>query len=385
MDERLLRLLQSPISSPVFLQVKGLPLKLIPVSPVVKLEPISPQVKLVPVSPQVRLVPVTPQIGLVPVSPQVKLIPVSPQVKLSPVTPPFQVPVKLQPIQPITTTQPIEVKIPSPKQEGPEDLTKIQSPTTPIQPGTPVEDFIQTVIFEQDADIAEEKEYQGYTRYLLNAENKFDIFARIHPEFACEKVIIIVGYIGNRNGFYGQEGTVFYGNGTGAGIKVRPTDMDLQLCVVNAESVGRSVAIDLSYSGHPNMNWVDTVNKIIDRYDPQAPGWSVDQRNIDRGLTEFFEVTLPQYRYIGNELEDFMCIQGIRDIERIHKGDYFCQDYSLLYAERRIRGMNNKEAAFDLVANADNILLELAELLRQLTYKKRLELGKIVPPEYRLL
>jgi hypothetical protein len=285
-----------------------------------------------------------------------------------------------------TTTQvitPPEVRALPPEMLSPKTLT------SEIEVGTPVEQFIETVIFEQDADIAEEKEYLGYVKYLLDADIKYDVFARLHPEFTCEKVGLKVFYIGSKDRFRGEEGATFYGQlkandniEQGAAIRVYPSLTKLQMCVVAAESQNRSVAIYLEYENHANMIWIDTKNKIINRYDPQVPATERYQELLDVGIRVFFATTLPEYQYLGNTQEDFLCVQGIRGADRIHKSDYFCQDYSLLYAERRAKGMTHEEAAFDLVANADNILLELAELLRQLTYKKRLEIGKPVPRKY---
>ena len=359
-----------------------------------------------PVTPQLQPLPDIAELALSPVTPQLQPLPDIAELAPSPVTPSPVVPQQAFTIRiPITqeagvgkpvvittglgevvlpAAKPIQVIAP-PEPAAPARLTK--SPVSPVltpklEVGTPVEQFIETIIFEQDADIAQEKEYLGYVKYLLDADNKYDIFARLHPEFTCENVGIRVAYIGNKGGFQGQEGALFYGNQYGAAIRITPTQTKMQMCITSAERDKRSIAIYLSYHEHANMIWIDTVNKIINRYDPQVPGTGNEQMWMDDGIRAFFATILPGYEYLGNTQEDFLCVQAIREIGRTHKADYFCQDYSLLYAERRAKGMSHEEAAFDLVAKIDDVLLELAELLRRLTYQKRRELGKHVPPKY---
>ena len=249
-------------------------------------------------------------------------------------------------------------KIPSPPPVLPID----ENPR--IDPGTPIDDFVSTVIKEQDSDKADEKEYLGYVRYLLDADDKYDIFARIYPQNTCENVSVRV------------EGTRAY---------IRPDPDDLQVCVKSAETADKSVAVRLSYQNHANSLWFDTKNKVINRYDPQVPGDEYGQSSVDTALRNLFAQYFTDYNYLGNTLEGHMCVQGVRHMGRRHKADYFCQDYSLLYAKRRAEGMSHEESAWDLVEKRDTILNELAELLRILSYKKRAELGRPVPAKYQAL
>ena len=267
---------------------------------------------------------------------------------------------KIQPVAlPITQIKP---KVEIPRISIPKELPQVTEEM--IDPGTPVEDFISLVIKEQDADIAHEKEYLGYVRYLLNADNKYDIFARLYPETTCVYVHVRVE-IEQRK------------------VLIQPSPDDLVDCVYTAANKGKSVGVYLSYHNHANALWFDTTKKEINRYDPQAPGEARDQAVIDELLRNELAQYFPDYKYLGNTLEDYMCIQGVREVGRRYKADYFCQDYSLLYDLRRAQGMSHEEAAWNLVENRDKVLDELAELLRSLVYKKRSELGRQVPSRYR--
>ena len=293
--------------------------------------------------------------------------PVSPRLpKITPITV-LPVSPKLPPV----TTRPISPKLPIvPPEKSKVKIPPIAIPELPqieeemIDPGTPVEDFISLVIKEQDADIAHEKEYLGYVRYLLNADNKYDIFARLYPETTCVSVDVRVEVESRR-------------------VLINPDPDDLIDCVYTAANKGKSVGVYLSYHNHANALWFDTAKKEINRYDPQAPGDARDQSIIDDLLRKELAQYFPDYNYLGNTLEDYMCIQGVREVGRRYKADYFCQDYSLLYDLRRAKGMSHEDAAWDLVEKRDQVLEELAELLRSLAYKKRQELGKQVPSQYR--
>jgi hypothetical protein len=229
---------------------------------------------------------------------------------------------------------------------------------------SPVEEFVQMVIQEQDADIADEKEYLGYVRYLLADESKYEIFTRFYPKNTCPGISV-------RMDTYQST------------PRISPSDQSLLNCISTHEEQGGSVAIYFSYENHANTLWFDVTNKIINRYDPAVDADSYGQRSLDEHLSAYLGNILPDYYYIGNTLEGFQCVQGVRGQGRTHKSDYFCQDYSLLYAIRRINGMSHEEAAFDLVAKGDDVLIELAELLRALAYRIRLEQGKSVPERFR--
>lgn len=220
------------------------------------------------------------------------------------------------------------------------------------------------VIQEQDADIEDEKEYLGYVRYLLADENKYEIFTRFYPNNTCPNVSVRMEHYHSTP-------------------RISPNDQALVRCIKTHEAQGGSVAVYLSFENHANTLWFDTTNKLINRYDPATEGDETGQRTLDSHLGAYLGTILPDYYYLGNTLEGFQCVQGVRGQGRTHKSDYFCQDYSLLYAIRRIHGMSHEEAAFDLVAKGDDVLIELAELLRALAYRIRLEQGKQVPERYR--
>jgi predicted DNA-binding protein YlxM (UPF0122 family) len=231
---------------------------------------------------------------------------------------------------------------------------------------SPVEIFVQEVIAEQNADIMDEKEYLGYVRYLLNDQSKYDIFSRLFPEQTCP-------------------GVLFRMETTRTKVpRITPSERALIDCIKAKERTGMSVAVSFSYENHANLLWFDTQNKLINRYDPQAAMQSYEQAELDDNVREYLGSKFPDYFYLGNTLESWQCVQDVRGQGRTYKSDYYCQDYSLLYAINRINGMSHEEAAFALVARGEDILTDLAELLRALAYKIRAELGKKIPEQYRV-
>jgi hypothetical protein len=229
---------------------------------------------------------------------------------------------------------------------------------------SPVETFVQIVIGEQDADIMDEKEYLGYVKYLLNDQSKYDVFSRIFPNNTCSNVSFRMK------------------TETSKSPQISPSEDILLDCIRGKEPQGGSVAVSFSYQNHANMLWFDTTNKIINRYDPQVSGDSTGQDIMDDTIRGYFDRVLPEYVYLGNTLESWQCVQGVRGEGRTYKSDYYCQDYSLLYAVNRIKGMSHEEAAFALVSRGPDVLVDLAELLRALAYKIRAELGKPIPQRY---
>lgn len=277
------------------------------------------------------------------------------------IIPPINVGSPEKPASPLTITAPIrEVAIPT----LPAEIPNIDSP---------VEIFVQEIIAEQNADIMDEKEYLGYVRYLLNDQSKYDIFARLFPENTCQNVTFRVN-------------TVEIKKDTAATYvpRIIPNEQMLFDCIKAKEQTHKSVAVYLSYENHANLLWFDTENKLINRYDPQAATQGYKQDELDDAIREYLGKAFPDYYYLGNTLETWQCVQGIREQGRTYKADYYCQDYSLLYAINRINGMSHEEAAFALVARGEDILFDLAELLRALAYKIRAELGKTVPEQYRV-
>ncbi|CAH6420040.1 Hypothetical protein HVR_LOCUS1077 [uncultured virus] len=238
--------------------------------------------------------------------------------------------------------------------------------TAPLVPNleSPAEMFVDIVIKEQDADIMDEKEYLGYVRYLLNDQAKYDIFSRLFPNNTCGNVLVRMETV------------------TSQAPRIRPSEDALVNCIRAKETAVGSVAVNFSYQNHANLLWFDTTNKIINRYDPQVSGDERGQDTMDDTIRGRFELLFPDYVYLGNTLEDWQCVQGVRGTGRIYKSDYYCQDYSLLYAINRINGMSHEEAAFALVARGEDVLIDLAELLRALAYRIRAEMGKQIPERF---
>lgn len=236
--------------------------------------------------------------------------------------------------------------------------------TTPATPTTPkrgiseedrelVEQFINLIISEQDADIPREKEYLGYVRYLLNDMSKYDVYALLYPERTCYQVYLRVNV-----------------NKVPATVSISPSEEAFLLCLTRVlETNAPALAISTSFDRHANMIWVDPVSKEINRYDPQVPGDNTKQRRLDEALRKLFQRVLPDFTYLGNTLPEEFCVQAVRGQGRQHKSDYFCQDYSLLYADRRAQGMTHEEAAIDMVLKHEQMPQENAELLRKLAYR----------------
>lgn len=104
---------------------------------------------------------------------------------------------------------------------------------------------------------------------------------------------------------------------------------------------------------------------------------------MDDTIREYLARIFQKYVYLGNTLETWQCVQGVRGEGRTFKSHYYCRDYSLLYEINRINGISHEEAAFSLVARGEDVLIDLAELLRALAYKIRAEMGREVPERFR--
>jgi hypothetical protein len=160
-------------------------------------------------------------------------------------------------------------------------------------------------------------------------------------------------------------------------------DVPLIHCIRAHEAQGGSVAVYFTYEQHANSLWFDVTNKVINRYDPQYYGDVFHQGILDTNVRDHLKFILPDYQYLGNTLERAQCVQSVRaDKRQNFREDAFCEDYSLLYAIRRINGMSHAEAAEDLVAKGDSIQAELIELLEALAYRIRLDEGNPVPEQY---
>jgi len=286
------------------------------------------------------------------------------------------------PVQPATIPKPlvpIAITNPSPKLLEPEYQKKIPviSPeetreTTPMTKGlevinidSPAETFVNIIIAEQDADIMEAKEYLGYVRYLLNDQSKYDVFSKLFPNNTCPGVIFRMETENSPT------------------PRIIPNERTLIDCIHAKEIQGGSIAVSFTYQNHANILWFDTTNKIINRYDPQISGDIYGQSIMDDTIRKYFENTFPNYIYLGNTLQEWQCVQGVRGEGRTFKSDYYCIDYSLLYAINRINGMSHEDAAFSLVTRGEDILVDLAELLRALAYRVRYEMGKEIPERFR--
>lgn len=224
---------------------------------------------------------------------------------------------------------------------------------------SPIE-FVRKIIEEQDADIASDKEYLGLVRYLIGDRSKYDLFCDMYPNntIACTLRITTQNKDVYRGGKWYEDAEK-----NGARIDVENGDPELLSQMVASQlftSVG--VGIMLEYDNHANAIWISKDLNIW-RYEPQALSGSVEQMNIDGALSSFFKIHLPTSTYHPHDLDCFQCVQHVRGRDRIHKTDYFCQDYSLLYMIRRINGEGHDEAANKMVTMGDAILVDLETLM----------------------
>lgn len=203
-------------------------------------------------------------------------------------------------------------------------------------------------------------------KHVVNMMTKYGGFAKILSVEALricfEEALVGLGDVLNYFSPFSIEG---------AGASLQITRAKASCTVAKSEAASRGVGIYTSYNTHANMVWVGE-DKRIWRYEPQIPAGDEQQRCIDGALSGFFKTFLPQYRYFNHRLEDWQVVQGVRGRDRIHKSDYFCQDYALLYLKRRARGLTHEEAAIDLVVKGDAVLKELEDLMYVLatTYRK---------------
>lgn len=150
---------------------------------------------------------------------------------------------------------------------------------------SPAEMFVDIVITEQDADKMDEKEYLGYVKYLLNDQSKYDIFSRIFPNNTCSGVIFRME------------------TERALAPHITPNERTLIDCIRNKEVAGVSVAVSFSYQNHTNLLWFDTLNKMVNCYDPQVAGDSYSQAIMDDTIREYLSTRFPDYVYLGNILE----------------------------------------------------------------------------------
>ncbi len=244
-------------------------------------------------------------------------------------------------------------------------------------PSTPRE-FARLIITEQDADKLGDKEYLGMVRYLLGSEDdfaKYQIFSHMYPDNTVPFLI----RVSDQSLTPADEDKVDTGNGQwyqtddgyGARVKIMGGDEYKFFAAIEAKlTAKKGVGIFTTYNEHANMVWISPERQIW-RYEPATPAGGTEQRSIDSALRMFYQLYMPSFRYNPHRLELWQCVQGVRGRNRIHKSDYFCQDYSLLYLKRRAAGMSHEEAAFDMVAKGDSILQEIEELMYDLAMEYR--------------
>jgi hypothetical protein len=210
---------------------------------------------------------------------------------------------------------------------------------------------------ETSSNIMDKKEYSEYAKYLLNNQNKYNMFTRLYPDNTCHNILF---HMDNETSLFPH---------------VTPNMNTFFNCVRNKEKLGISIAINFSYGKNVGILWFDAVNKIINRFDPKSSGDDYNQSVMDDNIRTYISEIFPHYSYLGNTLNMSQCIYTLHNYKsNNYNSDYYCQDYSLLYATNRIQGMNHEDAASNLISRGDNIHSDLEQLLYLLTYKIRSEL-----------
>lgn len=205
---------------------------------------------------------------------------------------------------------------------------------------------------------------------LFGTVSLHDAFAKRYPEFCLATVIWMVKYglIDKMANSDSNNQQIYSSNGRDGGIiRVHPTRQKLAQCLSDAN--WDENGIYLYFDGHSNIIWLDPSDSeggpSIYRYDPQISSHAPEAGSIDSALRDFFAIILPHYTYYGNTLPKEECIQHVRRQVRGHL-DCFCQEYTLLYAFRRLQGMSHQAACDDLVKNINRIHEIIADLYRQL-------------------
>ena len=168
----------------------------------------------------------------------------------------------------------------------------------------------------------------------LDDDTKYTLFSEMYPENSCRGVSLHIGK---------------------SKTHAIPSNKVLQQCILEKEDNNVSIGINFTYQDRANLMWIDTTNKVINRYEPQIPGDSSYQAMLDDNIREYFLEYLPEYEYLGNTLKHNYCI-------KVDDGNNHRQDYCILYAINRINGMNYFEAAEDLSSREEEIFTITKEL-----------------------
>ena len=150
----------------------------------------------------------------------------------------------------------------------------------------------------------------------------------------------------------------------GARVLIEPNDPDKFVeTIAQRVKSQHGVAIYTTYNRQINVIWV-TADKEIYRYEPQVPGGDYEQRSIDGGLCGMFSSFLPGYTYVPHRLEAWQCPYNPNDTVGLQ-----CEDYTVLYIIRRIKGLDHHQAVTDLVVKGEELISENAWLSQKLNHK----------------
>lgn len=256
-----------------------------------------------------------------------------------------------------------------------------------------IETLINKIIQTEDSDVLN-PQFSHLVKQLFNNELKYNMFAKMYPDFACYDMFIRLENIGTYQAYLTHpskySGTWCGSDEAGAEVIVYSGPQNLWMCISESSCRRRqpgdellaetrlrdilnpegrktcgNLAIYLSYKNHAGMIWIDKQGNVINRFDPYFISKDPDQRAIDNALGGFFDEFLPNCQYLGNTLTESETVQRIRSQSRKHS-DNFCQDYGILYAIRRAQGMSHDQAARHMVQMKSFILEDVKQLMRQM-------------------
>ena len=93
----------------------------------------------------------------------------------------------------------------------------------------------------------------------------------------------------------------------------------------------------------------------IERYDPHYSNSDKYTKVTEDQIKNFIAKFLPHFEYKEYSTPKELCIQRIRN----KKGDYFCEEYCILYALRRMNGLSHSSAVEDLFTKRETIINEI--------------------------
>ena len=205
--------------------------------------------------------------------------------------------------------------------------------------------------------------------HRMRGLHKWEAFSLLYPDNTIP-FTIRVNEQGDRPQSYVEENDTGSGSwystneNHGARVLIEPNEPDKFIEIIAQRIKSQhGVSIYTTYNRQINVIWI-TADKEIYRYEPQVPGGDYEQRSIDGGLCGMFSSFLPGYTYMPHRLEAWQCPYNPDDTTGLQ-----CEDYTVLYVIRRIKGLDHHQAVTDLVVKGDELVAENAWLSQKLNHK----------------